>query len=221
MSRLSDQIATFIVVLCAVVMAATSFMRNDGANRRASAQSTSLVVAESQVTAIEPFILKEGLDRPFTIVEFIDVECPYCANFAKTLDSAQVILGDSLQVNYVNYPIRPHRFARSGANAITCAFSSGSGSQFVRTVYANQDSIGTWPWTKFASVAGIADSTEFARCSQSTVVNARVDSGQALAKELGVNSTPTLLIGRQIHRGALSLTDLLKIARERSPGSIR
>lgn len=214
MARLLDQLATGIVVVCAVIMAATSVSRrSESRTSRKDPVAGPIVVDPLRVEATRPFVLKEGPDRPFVLVEFVDVECPYCADFSEVLDSARSILGDSLQVQFVNFPIFSHRFARSGASAIECAFTRGVGNTFIRQVYRNQDSIGFWPWTKYASLVGIRDSSDFSACLRSERTLARVDSSLSAAKSLGVNSTPTLLLGIELHRGALSLEQLLRLVR--------
>jgi protein-disulfide isomerase len=133
-------------------------------------------------------------DGRVELIEFVDLECPFCARYMSKIDSVKQILGDSVRVSYLNFPIEGHRFAKSGAVALECAFAQDRGESFIATAYSNQDSIGFWTWSKYAQRAGVSDTMAFRTCTIDPIVISRVDSARAIAKALQVSGTPSVFI---------------------------
>ena len=131
---------------------------------------------------------------PVHLIEFGDLECPACRQFhAEVLPKLKRRFGSKVNVSFVHYPLSIHRFARPAARAAECAASQARFGPFVEVVFANQDSLGLKSWTSMARDAGLGDSTTFARCL-ATIDAARVDSGVAVARRLGLNGTPTVIV---------------------------
>jgi protein-disulfide isomerase len=133
--------------------------------------------------------------RSVHLVEFLDLECPACRAFNRgTLHDARAKYGDSLTVSFVHLPLSIHRFSRAAANAAECARDQGRLAQFVDAVYAGQDSLGLKSWGKFASAAGVQDTTRYARCIADPSDHAAVREGISLSQRLGINLTPTIIV---------------------------
>ena len=134
---------------------------------------------------------------PVTVVEFMDLECPYCRQsylaFAD-LRADDRGLADSVAHMIVHYPLGIHRFAVPAARAAECASDEGRLSDYVRLVFEKQDSLGLKPWVSYAVEAGIQDTVRFNACNTSQGPLPRVERGQAVARRIGVQSTPTILI---------------------------
>jgi protein-disulfide isomerase len=148
---------------------------------------------------------------PVTVIEFADVECPFCRMFNASFDSVKTQMGDSLALVFVHFPIQSHRFALPGARALECA---GNGSHFgdlVSLLYSKQDSLGLKSWPSFAHDAGIADTVAFGRCVQETSPIKAADAGTALGRKLGVRGTPTVYINGWKFSAAMSAADLHQI----------
>jgi protein-disulfide isomerase len=128
------------------------------------------------------------------LLEFFDVECPFCANYAVVLDSARTILGDTLAVFFAHMPLRNHRFAKSGAIAVECAHQHGIVASYIREVYKQQDSLGIRSWAKIGQDAGLVDTIAFESCRAKSVVAARIDSAKAAATALKIPGTPTIWV---------------------------
>jgi protein-disulfide isomerase len=133
-------------------------------------------------------------DAPVKIVEFADLECPFCAKFRAVLDTVQEKYRDKVSLAFVHWPIPGHRFAVPAARAAECANEQGRFGQFSAVVYRNQDSLGLKTWTAYARDAGVTDTKLFERCTVSTSPLTRVDAGRAAGKRLGVSGTPTVII---------------------------
>jgi protein-disulfide isomerase len=78
-----------------------------------------------------------------TVAEFVDLECPGCAHYQRTILSEVMrdFAGD-VSLVFLHLPGRRHRFAMPGAIAAECADAQGRFPEFVNLVLASQDSLG-------------------------------------------------------------------------------
>lgn len=215
---LYDALGTVILVMCALLMTGNSrlgwrsnLVRHKGDEALRDFRS----LPDSLVRNLNEFAMTDSnTSTGVSVTEFIDVECPYCATFMLRVDSAEAILGDSMHLRYVNFPLDGHRFAVSGAIAITCAFRDGYGESFVRSVYADRDSIGFWSWGKFAEQAGAPDSGSFERCRSDRGVASHVERSKLFGKKARVKATPTVILGDSIYAIPPTLDELLRDIRQ-------
>ena len=127
------------------------------------------------------------------IIEFGDFECPYCRRLHTELSKA-LSANDSVQVTFVHFPLRIHRFARPAARAAECAAAQGRFGPFADALFAKQDSLGLKTWASYSRDAGIRDTIAFAQCVSKTTPVAAIEAGVAAADRLGLHATPTVLI---------------------------
>ena len=148
---------------------------------------------------------------PVQIVEFSDFQCPFCATFAETLRKVRARHPDRVSVLYRHYPIQQiHPYARTVALAAECAGEQGRFEADHDRLFAQQDSIGSKAWERFATEAGVADMDAFTRCVRDERLLAKVDRDAELAEESGIDVTPTLVIDGTLIPGALSEAELEK-----------
>jgi protein-disulfide isomerase len=148
---------------------------------------------------------------PVTIVEFSDFQCPFCATFAATLAKVRAKHADRVAVLYRHYPIDAlHPHARTAALAAECAGAQGRFEPYHDRLFAQQDSIGSKPWERFAAEAGVPDTDAFARCVREGKLTANVERDAALAEAAGITLTPTLVINGTLFPGAMPEAELEK-----------
>lgn len=148
---------------------------------------------------------------PVQIVEFSDFQCPYCATFAETLRKVRAKYPDRVAVLYRHYPIQEiHPHARTAALAAECAGQQGRFEPYHDRLFAQQDSIGSKAWERFAREAGVGDVEAFTRCVRDERLLANVDRDAKLADAAGVRLTPTIVIDGTLIPGALSEAELEK-----------
>jgi len=128
------------------------------------------------------------------IIEFGDLQCPFCRIFQHRLESARGRFGSDVAVVFIHYPIEIHPFAKAAARSAECARAYGRFAEFVNLVYAKQESLGTKSWNSFANEIGISDTGAFRRCVSDTASVARVVRGQELGQRFGVHGTPTVIV---------------------------
>lgn len=164
------------------------------------------------------------------IVEFVDVECPFCARYQPQLDS--VALASATDVAIVNFPLPQHTLASSGAMAIACAERVGRGNLVSRVLLESQDSLASVSVFIIASRALQADSVILQSCMKEPVIEAAVREAVAVGRALGVRGTPSLVIKgvmfdglptanelrRLLSPDAMSSQEILKLARQMDAG---
>lgn len=129
------------------------------------------------------------------VIVFDDLECPFCAQFHRTLRAIRARFPLDLSVEFVHFPLANHRFARPAAIAVECAGLQGKLEGAIDEVFARQDSLGLVSWAKIAAAAGIGDTVAFDRCRRDTLARFPIiDSGQAVGRSVGVTFTPSIFI---------------------------
>jgi protein-disulfide isomerase len=147
-----------------------------------------------------PDISKAGrlmgrFDAPLTIVEFSDLECPFCRKFHEgSLRVARARFGDSLALRYVHFTIPGHRFAEPAAIATECAGEQSRFGEMLDAIYAHQDSLGLRSWSSYAIAAGVADTSAFRECVGGRRGLDAIQAGKTLGERVRVVGTPTLVI---------------------------
>jgi len=131
---------------------------------------------------------------PLRLIEFADLECPFCRQFHGTAQAVLAKHSKDVALVYVHTPIASHRFAEPAARAAECAFLQGRFESFLDRVYARQDSLGLKSWVSFARDAGVVDTIPFAKCVAANLPTPAIARGTALAKRLRIEGTPTVLL---------------------------
>ncbi|MES2179781.1 MAG: thioredoxin domain-containing protein [Gemmatimonadota bacterium] len=148
---------------------------------------------------------------PVTIIEFSDLECPFCAIFHKSLRELIAENPKRIVAYFVHLPAPSHRFAMPAARVAECARARGHFHPLVDEVFARQDSIGLRSWNSFARAAAIADTTGFDACARDTSDVPRIVAGLSMGQRFRVNATPTIIINGWRVEGALSKSELSKM----------
>ena len=144
----------------------------------------------------EPIAL--GSSRaPVTIVEFDDLQCPFCRAFATT--TLPKIERDYIATGEVRFisrdmPLPIHPYAMGAAEAEQCAGAQGKFWQFRAGVLGAQG-----PPTPSALTAEAArldlDMSAFQRCLSTQRFAKRINGDIAAARAAGARGTPTFIIG--------------------------
>jgi protein-disulfide isomerase len=147
-------------------------------------------------------------DARVTIVEFSDFQCPFCATLSRTIRSMQQRDPSVFRVVYRHYPLAQHTHAAAAGVAAECAAQQRRFGEYHDVLFANQDSIGTRPWTRFAANAGVADTVAFKRCMAAPAAKARVDEDARAAARLRLPGTPSLIVNGRLYSGGVTEEEL-------------
>lgn len=156
-------------------------------------------VSNSSSFATRGIRLGHGLSRPRVVV-FSDFQCPFCSTAMQALRSLQAT-HPNVVVLYRHYPLAMHPYAHAAAVAAECADAQGAGAAMHDKLFLLQDSIGKVTWQEFGQRAGVPDVERFRRCLGEPLARDAVSADSAAARSLGVNATPTMLIGDSLFSG--------------------
>jgi protein-disulfide isomerase len=214
------------LVFCAVAVALVAILAHREFRPLAKPTTTPLTTTEfvPEWQEILPASRRMGSsDAAVTIVEFSDLECPFCRRFHAALKSAMSEDSTDIAVAFVHYPLTQHRFARPAARALECAIAQGRTRAMLDVLFDGHDSLGLKPWTSFARDAGVGDTLAFNRCARATEQMAIVDAGVSMGARFHVTATPTVLINGWRYNvpptEAILVTDIKAIRAGRPPAS--
>lgn len=176
-----------------------------------SVTSTAESIDASEMQRLMESGIKYGTDTgSVSVLEFSDFQCPYCARFAFSIDSARAELGIGIRFTFRHFPISSiHPHARAAALAAECANAQGKFESFRRTIFEQQALIGVKAWKDFAVAAGVPSIETFERCVEDERFADHLAADLLAAQELGVGGTPTFFINGKRFDRTLSRAELL------------
>lgn len=143
-------------------------------------------------------------NAPVKIVEYSDMECPFCKRFHETMKQVSTEYGDQVAWVYRHFPLdQLHSKARKEAVATECAAEQGGNTAFWKymdrwfelTPSNNQTDIDT-VLPQIAREIGL-DTTKFATCLASKKYDAHIEENVQNATATGGNGTPwSIVVGK-------------------------
>ncbi|MGB7905836.1 MAG: DsbA family protein [Steroidobacteraceae bacterium] len=135
------------------------------------------------------------------IIEFTDLQCPYCARFARdTWPLLRERYVDTGKVRFAtrDLPLPIHEFALPAAVAARCAGQQGRFWEYREALFRDQSFLSQG---RYAELAGSfrLDTTRFENCRADPAVLAAVRADATLAAASGIASTPSFVIGRVVN----------------------
>lgn len=131
-----------------------------------------------------------------TIVEFSDIECPFCARVHPTIKQLVDESNGMIRWEYRHLPLSIHSNAYNGAIAVECVGKLTKGEQFwpyLDVLFANQRSHSDSFYREAAINLGV-DGEKYDTCIIDPTMAARVDADLAAAQQYGANGTPHSII---------------------------
>jgi protein-disulfide isomerase len=197
--------ATGAAALLAAALVIASQFGNAGSDTATPASSGLFGAADNAMllTGIPQHGATLGSPKaPVTLVEYADLQCPYCGEFAR--NALPTLIADYVRTGKVKLVFRGLAFVGPESDvALRAALAAGNQNRlwdFSHLLYANQGTENTgWVTDGFIrSVAGRIDGLDVERLvadAQSTSVTDEIAAAQQLATTAGVNSTPSFYVG--------------------------
>ena len=138
---------------------------------------------------------KNAQGRKVFVMEYSDFLCPFCKKVQGTLRDLRRKYGDTVQFGYRHFPL--HEEARSLSEAVECARDQGRFWQFQNLIFLDarrlqQDKLEI---IRNARRAGVRDIPSFERCLDSGKHQKRIQNDFEEGIALGIQGTPTFIIG--------------------------
>jgi protein-disulfide isomerase len=148
-----------------------------------------------------PFNVLGRADAPVSIIEFSDLQCPFCARFA--LDTFPQIRRNYIDTGKVRYaakdfPLPFHVFAVPAAVAVRCAGEQGKFWEYREALFARQAELPSQPYDALAGELKL-DLPRFTTCRGDGKAQAAIREEVEAARASGISGTPTFAIGRLVN----------------------
>jgi protein-disulfide isomerase len=172
--------------------------------------------------------LKGSPDAPVEITEFADYQCPFCQTFATlqmpTIEERLINTG-RLRWRYRDFPLQQHSFSRLAAHSAACADEQGKYWEQHDRIYEGQ---AEWAaardagpiFRRYAQANGL-DLGRYDACMKAGKYAGRIQASVNEGIQLGVNSTPTLLVGGRLYRGRFDSDAITKLVDSLAPRRAR
>lgn len=143
-------------------------------------------------------------DAPLTMVEFTDLQCPYCRQFAlTTFDEIKKNWIDTGKLRYISrdFPLDSlHPQAMPAARAARCAGEQGKFWE-MRLALVRSANMLSADFIKKTAAELKLDAAPFSACTATTKYDAAIRSELQEGAKLGIEGTPTFVIGRTTPTG--------------------
>ncbi|HUG15146.1 MAG TPA: Na+/H+ antiporter NhaA, partial [Thermomicrobiales bacterium] len=157
---------------------------------------------------------------PVVLVEYGDLECPFCARAEPTLRQLFNDFDDDLSFVFRHYlltDVHPH--AEIAAEATEAAAAQGAFWEMHDTLFANQHALELADLLRYAADLGL-DTERFADDLRERRHAPRVAEHAASGDRSGVSGTPTFFINGHRHYGAYDLATLTAAVRAACDGHV-
>jgi protein-disulfide isomerase len=170
--------------------------------------------------------LKGSPDAQVEITEFADYQCPFCQTFATlqmpTIEDRLIKTG-RVRWRYMDFPLQQHGFARLAAHSAACADEQGKYWEQHQRIYEGQPEWATARdagpiFRNYARATGL-DLGRYDACMKAGKYAGRIQASYNEGVQLGVSSTPTLLVGDRLYRGRFDSDAIIKMVDSMAPRS--
>lgn len=131
-----------------------------------------------------------------TLIEYSDVDCPYCQRFHTTTKQLVDSYGDRVSFSFKHFPLQSlHPSSPEKAEAAECGREQGKFWEMLDALFTEDTSspVEDGELTKVATVAGL-DTAQFEDCLASGKYTDLVSADASEAQRLGGNGTPFSVI---------------------------
>lgn len=168
--------------------------------------------------------LKGSPTAPVEITEFADYQCPFCQTFATlqmpTIEERLVKTG-RVRWRYRDFPLQQHPFARLAAHSAACADEQGKYWEQHQRIYEGQPE---WSAARnagpifrtYAKASGV-DMDRYDACMKAGKYAGRIQASYNEGVQVGVSSTPTLLVSGRLYRGRFDSDAITKLVDSLAP----
>jgi protein-disulfide isomerase len=153
------------------------------------------------------------------ITEYADYECSHCGQFAVVQFPdvrSRLIETGKLRWRFRDYPLNGHTLARLAAHSAACAADQGKFWEQNAKIFDGQ---GNWAagqsgvdgiFRDYARANGL-DLAGYDACMSSAKYAGRIQADYESGNRLGVNATPTFLIGGRLYPGGLASDEIKRL----------
>jgi protein-disulfide isomerase len=142
-------------------------------------------------------------DAPLTLVEFTDLQCPYCNRWTtQVFAQLKATYIDTGKVRFVtrDFPLDFHASALPAARAARCAGEQGKFWEMREALVRDFKQLGA-PFIASVAERLKLDTAAFKACAASTKFDAAIMQDMNDGRSVNVEGTPTFVLGRTVPQG--------------------
>ncbi|MDE3156439.1 MAG: DsbA family protein [Acidobacteriota bacterium] len=158
--------------------------------------------AEVKLPSVSGYMLGSPI-APVTMVEFTDLECPFCRQFHMTaFEQIKKNFIDTGKLRYISldFPLNIHPYAMQAAEAAQCAGEQGKFWEMRHIIFVNNPHLTPDSFETFAKDLKL-NLERFDACVLAGKYAEQITKDQEEGAEAGVSGTPTFIIGRTTATG--------------------
>jgi protein-disulfide isomerase len=182
-----------------------------------------VAVQASDTSGFHGYVLGSA-NAPVEVTEFADFQCPFCQTFATLqMPAIQSRLIDTGRLRWIyrDFPLQQHSFSRLAAHSAACADEQGKYWEQHNRIYEGQaewaESRDAVPILRnYAKATGL-DLGRYDECMKTGKYAGRIQASYNDGVQLGVNSTPTLLVGGRLYKGGFDSDAIVKLVDSLAP----
>lgn len=141
----------------------------------------------------------QGSEKPLlTLVEFSDLQCPYCAQSAPILDSLARAYPNEVKVIFKHFPLSFHPQAKAAAAAAIAAGKQGKFFEFRYKVAPHFRELKDSTYLGVAKEIGLNLEQFKKEMALTPDVNQILDEDMQLGRKIGVEGTPTIFVNGRL-----------------------
>jgi protein-disulfide isomerase len=212
-----------LAVVAAVAVGALLFLMN-----RSSAPTipVGVKVAVADTAGFRGYVLGSPT-APLEVVEYADFQCPACQSFDVVefpYVKERLIQTGRVRWVYRDFPLdQPHKWTRLAAHSAACANDQGKYWEHHAALYQGQPD-----WSASNDAGGIfrkyveqngMDLGKYDECMKSLRYSGRIQASSDEGIRLGVNSTPSFVIGGRLYTGVIPFDRLRAMVDSLAPAA--
>ena len=133
-------------------------------------------------------------NAPVQVIEFADLECPYCAQYEAVVKAVLDQHPTQVAFNYAILPLPMHANSEPAARAVECANVAGRFNEMRTLIFQRQQELHLKPWAELAEDANVSNVDLFSECLDDPRTVTKIQEAKEIALSLGVRGTPTIYI---------------------------
>jgi protein-disulfide isomerase len=204
-----------LILIAAIVISQSGSDDSDSSDGGDGGGDTSAQVEESLAGIPQDGVLLGDAGAPERVVEFVDLQCPFCAEFST--GALPQVIDENVRSGEIAYELRVISFL--GADSEEAAYMAAAATmqnrlfEFAETFYLNQGEENSGYvteefLTEIAEQTPGLDAEQALADQDSPEAQAIVDENEAEAQRLGVGGTPTFILVAGEQTAELGLTEL-------------
>ena len=159
-------------------------------------------------------ITKGDINSSIVLVEFTDLQCPFCARFHPTVET--VLQKNKVKLVTKHFPLSFHKYAKDYAVMFECIAKNNNSNQaydFINNLFdiniAKKGVVTLDDGVSEAEKLGL-NKEKFEECKNDSVINQKIKDNFEEGIKLGINGTPAMYILNTSNKKAVRLNGLVE-----------